>query len=464
MKSKTILLSGASPALVLALVCGSPASAQSTDRSVRVENNAVGSARSNLLGTPLKSSDLIGAKIENAAGKKIGTVDDLAVDLQTGRIVHVIVSAGGFMNMGQRHYALPPAMVSVVAPGKALRSDVTMERLKSAPAFETARWTAYYGSDRARESSRYFGDESGFESDSIRSGQAGTATGTSGSRTVEKATKLTGLAVKNLQDEKIGSVDNLMVDLSSGRVVAVIVSSGGFLGMGDALSVIPPTALRHTAERDGLRLDTTKDALAKAPSFKTGAWPDFGRPEYTAGVYSAYGMEPYFNATAGSYASTPEHASMNSRHRDDSQAPMTSSSGKAARNSRDLDETRTSTAASSDYAVGNSRDRDENRTSTAAAPDNSARNSRDRDSRTLTAGDQSNSEGDIAITQRIRREVTAADGLSVNAKNVKIITVDGRVTLRGPVKTPEEKIRVVEIATRIARVENVDDQLEVTEG
>jgi osmotically-inducible protein OsmY len=51
--------------------------------------------------------------------------------------------------------------------------------------------------------------------------------------------------------------------------------------------------------------------------------------------------------------------------------------------------------------------------------------------------------------------------MSVNAKNVKIITVDGRVTLRGPVKTAEEKRLIGEIADRIARSENVDNQLEV---
>ena len=51
--------------------------------------------------------------------------------------------------------------------------------------------------------------------------------------------------------------------------------------------------------------------------------------------------------------------------------------------------------------------------------------------------------------------------MSVNARNVKIITIDGRVTLRGPVNTAEEKRRIAAIAVNIARPENVDDQLEV---
>ncbi|MBC7365810.1 MAG: PRC-barrel domain-containing protein [Undibacterium sp.] len=82
-----------------------------------------------------------------------------------------------------------------------------------------------------------------------------------------------GLTVRNHQDEEIGSVDNLIVDIVAGWTVAVIVSTGGFLGMGDTLSVIPPTALRFTEEDDRLRLDTGKEALANAPVLKQAIGP-----------------------------------------------------------------------------------------------------------------------------------------------------------------------------------------------
>jgi osmotically-inducible protein OsmY len=51
--------------------------------------------------------------------------------------------------------------------------------------------------------------------------------------------------------------------------------------------------------------------------------------------------------------------------------------------------------------------------------------------------------------------------MSLNARNVKIITIDGRVTLRGPVNTAEEKRLIGEIADRIVQAVNVDNQLEV---
>lgn len=102
------------------------------------------------------------------------------------------------------------------------------------------------------------------------------------------------------------------------------------------------------------------------------------------------------------------------------------------------------------------------RTSTNVAADNSGRNARDRDGATKTSGDQSENEADRALTQRIRQAITSDDALSTNGQNVKIITSDGKVTLRGPVKSAKEKADIAAKATQIAGVKQVDNQLEVT--
>ena len=99
---------------------------------------------------------------------------------------------------------------------------------------------------------------------------------------------------------------------------------------------------------------------------------------------------------------------------------------------------------------------------TAAVPaDNSGRNERDRNDATKTAGDQSESEADRTISQNIRKAVTSDDSVSTNGKNVKIITVDGVVTLCGPVKSEAEKTNIAAKAQQIAGVKNVENQLEV---
>jgi len=93
--------------------------------------------------------------------------------------------------------------------------------------------------------------------------------------------------------------------------------------------------------------------------------------------------------------------------------------------------------------------------------DNSVQNERDRNHSTLTPMDQSNKPEDIDVSKRIRSALVKDDSLSTEAKNIKIITVDGAVTLRGPVKTDQEKAAIVATATQLAGNSPVHDELEV---
>ncbi len=105
--------------------------------------------------------------------------------------------------------------------------------------------------------------------------------------------------------------------------------------------------------------------------------------------------------------------------------------------------------------------KDEPSQTASVAADNSGQNERDRNDATKTSGDQSESEADRTISQNIRQAVVADDSVSTNGKNAKIITVDGTVTLRGPVKSEKEKTNIGAKAEHIAGVKRVDNQLEI---
>jgi hyperosmotically inducible periplasmic protein len=96
-----------------------------------------------------------------------------------------------------------------------------------------------------------------------------------------------------------------------------------------------------------------------------------------------------------------------------------------------------------------------------AAVDNTKKNERDRSGETTTSGDQSNSQEDVKITAAIRRAVVGDHSLSATAKNVKIITANGLVTLRGPVKNDAEKAKIAELAQSAAGNAKINNQLEV---
>ena len=82
-----------------------------------------------------------------------------------------------------------------------------------------------------------------------------------------KASDLIGMTVKNYQDEKLGKVDDLALDVESGRIVQVILSTGGFIGLGDTLTAVPPGALHHDIAQKVLHLDANKEKLKSAPKF-----------------------------------------------------------------------------------------------------------------------------------------------------------------------------------------------------
>jgi hyperosmotically inducible periplasmic protein len=94
-------------------------------------------------------------------------------------------------------------------------------------------------------------------------------------------------------------------------------------------------------------------------------------------------------------------------------------------------------------------------------PDNTATNERDRSGETQTSGDQSNSSADLKITQAIRQALMKDGELSMTAKNIKIITDNGQVTLRGPVKNAQEKAKIDQLARSAAGGAKIVDQLDV---
>lgn len=96
----------------------------------------------------------------------------------------------------------------------------------------------------------------------------------------------------------------------------------------------------------------------------------------------------------------------------------------------------------------------------ATAPNNTAVNTRDKPADSITAGAQGQNKNDVQTTADIRKRVMDAK-LSVDAQNCKIVTQNGKVTLRGPVKTQDEKDTIAKLATDVAGTGNVDNQLEV---
>jgi hypothetical protein len=98
---------------------------------------------------------------------------------------------------------------------------------------------------------------------------------------------------------------------------------------------------------------------------------------------------------------------------------------------------------------------------TTTAPDNSAANTKQNSETGISAQEASNAESDVKLTAKIRQALVKDKKLSTYAHNVKIITENGQVVLKGPVKSDAEKLEVENKAGRIAGVDRVRSELEV---
>ncbi|HEX3799922.1 MAG TPA: PRC-barrel domain-containing protein [Verrucomicrobiae bacterium] len=494
-----------------------------------------------------KADHLMGMAVKNDAGETIGKVRDLALDLQNGRIVSVIVAAGGVMGVDRKLVAVPPSLFTIDEGNKTLRTSLDKSQLENAPEFKMSDWKNATQASQIRESYQYYGvptyfgawsasnedrinnvNNVNYTSSPVGNGKARDLTGqpnntadsvnaaanaaavadnsstNTGSRAdardysgapannyasnnytnnaglgngkardvngnyttnlpdgnvvntgssasvtpyanpsqegnlkpreaagmyaqqgttyysfpsptggtnayyhsasyydrqhpqnigeVVSGRKVIGSTVYDSQNEKVGKVENFVIDLQSGRIVEVVLESGGFLGIHDQYTAVPPQSVRYNTGDSRITMDVTRDSLQSSPHFRDQDWETANQPERINDIYRSYHVEPYF---------------------------------------------------------------------TQDAADNTARNVRDRSGDTLTPADQGNSKSDIQTTAQIRKAVLQIDNLSVDAKNVKIITRDGHVTLRGVVNSDQEKHEVLEAAKRISSTGEVDDQLDV---
>ncbi len=108
-----------------------------------------------------------------------------------------------------------------------------------------------------------------------------------------RASKIIGMTVEDAQGERLGKVEDLMIDPKSDRVIFAVVSYGGTLGMGGKYTAVP-LSLMSEGNQDRLVLNVSKDKLASAPTFEKNQWPDPKDRAWTENVYRHYGQTPYW--------------------------------------------------------------------------------------------------------------------------------------------------------------------------
>ena len=103
------------------------------------------------------------------------------------------------------------------------------------------------------------------------------------------ASTLAGDDVCNTKGKSLGKLQDIMLDTESGRIAYAVLSSGGFLGMGDRLFAVPWSALKLDGEQRRFILDVDAERLKAAPGFDKDHWPDMADKAWATEVHSYYG-------------------------------------------------------------------------------------------------------------------------------------------------------------------------------
>ena len=107
------------------------------------------------------------------------------------------------------------------------------------------------------------------------------------------ASTLTGDDVCNLQNEDLGDIKEIMLDVNDGTVRYAVLSFGGFLGVGEKLFAVPWDALTLDTQNKRFLLNVDKERLQDAPGFDKDQWPDMADPTWEHEIHSYYGTQPY---------------------------------------------------------------------------------------------------------------------------------------------------------------------------
>jgi osmotically-inducible protein OsmY/sporulation protein YlmC with PRC-barrel domain len=227
------------------------------------------------LGAMQKSTELVAARVLDHYDMPLGKVSDLLVGLEAGRIYCALVSRGE-----------PEALVAV--PGRSFLPaengkvilDMDKEKLNGAPKFGIADWDFAALRKSIGESYAYFSQKPLWEDKA-------------GLGKINKGSDFIGMEVMDKDNQSLGKVKTLMVDLPTARIVFAVIS---LRGTDDSVYAVPPQALMLTADGKVLFLDDTKAKIEERAKPNNYFWTELTEKDRAAATYRAYGIEPDFEA------------------------------------------------------------------------------------------------------------------------------------------------------------------------
>jgi len=244
------------------------------------------------LGTVERANKLVGRPVVGSDNQKLGKIDNLVVDLESGHVLYAVVGTGGVLGAGELKVAVPPGAFAP-SEGNNLRLTVDKQKLLAAPQFtkDIDQDSELGKAQFVSKVYQYYGQGAWWQ---------GAKPANEGSfNNVHKTSDLIGMKVHNSANTPMGKVENAMIDLPAGRVAYVILNPDTSLNLGNNFYALPPDALTLSPDHKTLNTGIDKAKLASAPHFTKDNWQTLSDAAYGTQVYQYYGKQAYFRSNTG---------------------------------------------------------------------------------------------------------------------------------------------------------------------
>jgi sporulation protein YlmC with PRC-barrel domain len=256
----------------------------------------------------LRSSAIMGMVVKNEAQKDLGKVNDLVIEIHRGKIRYAALSYGGFLGLGDKLFAVPWKAFEfrhdISEKEFSLVLNIDEARLRKATGFDNDKWPNFADAQFSGSIDKHYdkfrhSTSADNKADSAGTRQSGAAVAADQSTSlsdarIHRASKIMDMEVRNQAGTKLGEVDDLVIDMNTGKVRYAALSYGGFLGLGDKLFAVPWSAFKtkyDTADEEHFMVVNLDEAtLRKGSGFNKDAWPNFADSKITSEIDKHYGV------------------------------------------------------------------------------------------------------------------------------------------------------------------------------
>lgn len=234
---------------------------------------------------PVTTSDILAMNIETTANKKIAEIDDIYINTKTGEVLAIVVSTGGALGVGEQQALISPDDIRLNANHTQMQTNLTKEQIQTAthyikgdavgfqrirPMSNTAMNHDKRHDGMAHEKSKPVSTHG--ETPTSRTTDTGMEMNQHKSiqthRRALSVSELIGMNLENSQGEVVGEVEKVFLDLESKQVAGVVVSTGGFLGIGDRKTLFSLREMSFDQKNEKILIDYNSDQIGRLAEYK----------------------------------------------------------------------------------------------------------------------------------------------------------------------------------------------------